>query len=441
MARMQLGYQDTKRGRGYLPEVRVVNMYAEKAPTEAGGITLISRPALVEADVLGEGPIRAIFQRDGVLAGDRFTISSSTLYRGAEAIGDIDGTGHVSIAGYENFLFVAAGASLWGYDGTSLTAIPMPDDANVRALVVGGSRLVVIRDDTGQFYWSDVLESDIEALDFATAESQPDRLLDVLFVDDILRLFGAETVELWPNGQNAELPFTPLENAVIERGIKATGCATAFGPTYAFVTNRNEVCIETETNIVSDAALQKRIEESVDISLFTFFIDGVEFLALRMDGETQAYNRNTGLWSEFASFGSSNLIPACSSGTEFGSGTDGRILKWSGYSEVQERRFRAGFPLNASGASISNVLLRCQTGQADLDQSLIIEMRTSRDEGRTWGAWRQASLGGQGQYGLKVQWRAVGMASYPGFFAEFRIVGAADFRVSEALVNEPWGGR
>lgn len=448
MAQVRFGISSYERAEGDLPELPVVNMYAEAAPTEEKGIVLQSRRGLEDRSAnMGAGPVRQLFKRDLALSGALFGVSGNSLYQATASLGTIDGDGPVSMAGYESFLFTAAGAGLWGYNGTTLAAIAIPDTAAVVKVIVAASRALIIRKDTGRFYWTDALESDIESLDFATAENQPDRLLDMLFIDGILRLFGAETTEIWPLTTDADLPFQPLPGSVIERGIKATGCATAIGSTFAWVTNLNEVCLTDENTILSNEGLQAKIEASSDVSLFTFDIDGVECLALRLDEETQVW-RN-GRWSEFASYGETNWIPQCYAGGVFGSATDGRTAQWGTAHEdfggVLERRFRAGFPIDSGGLEIDNVTLRANVGQTpyltgDYIEP-VVEMTLSRDGGQTWGIPRQASLGAQGNYRTKVQWRMCGQASQPGFLAEFRTTAPVPFRVSAVLVNEQYGGR
>lgn len=450
MPSLSFGITDRKRARGDLPEMPVKNMFAEEAPTEEKGVVLHSRPPLADRGAnMGSGPVKALFQRDNVLSTALFGVSGSNLYSGTTSLGAVDGNGPFSIAGYENFLFVAGGSSLWGYNGSSLAAITLPDSFSAIKVIVGASRAVVIRQDTGKFYWSDPLETDIEALDFATAENVPDRALDLLFIDDILIVFGAETVEFWPNTRDAELPFKPLESRVIEKGIKATGCATGVGSTFAWVTNENTVCVQDENNIISTPGLQARIEASSTCSLFTFLIEGQEFLALRIDNETQVYNMRSGQWSEFSSEGQTNFIPQCSTGTIFGSAVDGKTLTWgTGHQDLGgtlERRFRAGLPLNGGGFIVKNMRLRCNPGQTPFLSGDYadpqVEMRLSRDAGQTWGEWRATSLGSQGKYRLQPEWRACGMASQPGLFAEFRVTDPVPWSVTDVRVNEPVGGR
>jgi len=450
MPSVQFGLSSYQRGRGDLPELPVINAYAEEAPTEETGVVLQSRPGIEDRGAdMGSGPVRQLFQRSGVLDDSLFGVSGSSLYRGETLLGTIDGDGPVSMAGNEMGLMVAAVGDVGYYNGTALATVTFPDGAAVRKVFQGGSRFWFIRDGTGKVYFTGALGVTVTGLNFVTAESAPDELLDGLWIDDGAVLFGAETVEFWPNTQDDDLPIQPLEGRVIEKGIRATGCAAAFGPTFAWVTNENQVCIENEQGVISNPGLQARIEASGSVRLFTFLLDGNECLALRLDTETHVYHSRSGAWSEFQSYGEDNWVPQCWAGNVFGSGVDGKTLRWSeGHEDLGgqlERRFRGGFPINSGGVSINSVRMRCNMGQTPFltgDYTApVVEMRLSRDAGQTWGPWKASALGAQGHYRTQPHWRALGMASQPAFLAEWRVTAPVDWRVSDVLVNEPLGGR
>lgn len=447
--RLQFGTNATERSRGDLPALPVVNMFAEAAPTEATGIVLQSRPGLTDrVSDMGVGPVQVLFKADGVLDGALYGISGGHLYRENTLIGPVDGTGPFSMAGFEDRLFIAGGASLWTYDGTTLSTVAFPDSAPVTKAVVISSRLVALRGDTEKFYWSDVLSTTINALSFATAEQQPDRLRDMLPWSDSLILFGSETTEFWPNTPDPGLPFQVLEGRTYRRGIKAAGCATLIGPTFAWVSDSNQVCIENPDNIVSKPGLEAKIAASTNVRLWTFYLEGTEFLALTLDNETWVRSYRSRLWSQFESDMADNWIPQCFAGGVFGSSIDGTTMQWGSNWEdlggTLERRFRAGAPFNAGGLILSNVLLRTNPGSTDYLTGTYanptVEMRSSRDGGRTWGNWRTTKLGEHGKYRKLVQWTACGMASRPGVLLEFRCSDPVDFRVSDVEVNSGFGG-
>lgn len=449
MPAAQFGLSSHSRGRGGLPDLPVINLFADEAPTEDTGICLQSRPGMTDRSAnMGAEAIRGLFKGDGVLSGQLFGIAGGELYEGTTSLGWV-GTGAVSWGGYEDKLFVNAGSAVHCYDGASFAPLIVPDGQAVAAIAVGSSRLLVVTQASETLYWSDPLTGTIDGLSFASAESSPDRLRDVLYLDDTAILFGAETVEFWPSTQDADLPFAPLEARVIERGIRNTGACCPIGPSFAWVTNECQVAVQTEDNVISNTGMQRRIENSTECSLFRFTLEGNEFIALRLDDETQVYSRRSGMWSEFRTYGMDNWHATAWAGGVFG-GSDGKTLAW-GTDHVDavagelERRFRAGVPLNSGGVPISNVSLRCDVGSTPyltgdyIDPRL--EMRQSRDNGRTWEDWEATTLGEQADYSAAVEWFNCGMASRPGWLAEFRIMDPVPFRVSGVFVNEPYGGR
>lgn len=449
MGALAFGLSSYERLEGNMPELPVVNMYVEEAASEETGIVLQSRPGMSDRSAnLGAGPVEALYQIDGVLNGVLFGISAGGLYSGTTLLGAVNGSGPASIAGYEDLIFANAGGSLYSWDGGTFTAVAFPDGADVTKVLVGAGRAICLRGDTETYYWSDPLTSTIDGLSFASAESQPDRLRDMLFIDDTLVLFGAGTVEFHPNSQDPDLPFQPLEGRVFERGIRATGCATQFGATFAWVTDRNQICIGDPDAIVSNSGMEAKIAASTACRLFSFFIGGDEFLALRLDDETHVLGARSKRWARFSTAGG-NWAVQCFANGVFGSATDGKTLAFSSDKQelgsTLERRFRAGLVINSGGLAVNNLALRTNPGQtpylAGDYTNPVVEMRVSRDAGQTWGNWRTKSLGAMGEYAKRVQWRSVGMASAPGLLVEFRCTDPVPFRVSDVRMNDGYGGR
>lgn len=434
------------RERGNFPDLPVVNMFAETVQTEQHP-ALQSRPGLANSGTtLGVGPVKSLFQIDGVLDGSLFALSANALYKDSTNLGTVDGTGYGRVTGFDTFVFVNQGKSIYGYDGTTFAAIATPDSFDVATMCVGSSRLIVIDKGTGRFYWSDVLDDNIQALSFATAENSPDKLKDCLFLGDTLILFGTETVEFWPVSTDATIPFQPMVGRVFPVGIKDTGCATLFGPTFAWVSNRNQVCVSDPDNIISFPGLEAKIENSTSVFLWKFRLEGVEFLALRLDNETWVFSQRSSQWSQFESFGQTNWVPQCYGGGFFGSSVDGNLIVWTDdhqdFGDILERRFRAGLPMDAGTMPLYSVLLRTNPGQTPFLTGTYanptVEVRLSRDGGFTWTDYKSTSLGVSGAYRQRAQFLGLGYFSYPGLLMEFRVTDPVPFRVSNVLANEPY---
>ena len=88
---------------------------------------------------------------------------------------------------------------------------------------------------TGQFYLSELLDTDFDPNDFGTAEGQPDKLLAVLSDHREVFMFGESTIEVWYNSGDPDLPFERNQGAFIEKGCAAPYAITKQNNTIYFV--------------------------------------------------------------------------------------------------------------------------------------------------------------------------------------------------------------
>lgn len=447
---LPFGLSAYSRERGNIAELPVVNMFAEKAQSE-GRIVLQSRPGLSVDETIGSGPIEGLFQRDGILSGARCAVSGGDLHVGGTLLGAIGGGGFVSFAGDEQELTVSAGVAVFQTDGLSLSQMDFAYNA-IKLLDLAGYN-IAIRGDTGRFYWRLWGVNTWDELDYATAENEPDQLLDGLAIDDYLVLFGTETVEFWPKTGDADLPFAPTQGRVFEKGIRATGCATSFDNTAAWVTSKKQGSLVCRAGnvpmVISNPGVEELIAQSDTCRLESFFFEGHEFLCLRLDTTTRLYDAQSQEWTEFASWGRDNFCGlTVIDGPYFGDDMDGTVWGFNdGHTDndgVLERRFRAGAALDGPTV-IDTLKLTANSGQTPYltgdYTDPVIEMRTSDDGAQTWGDWEPTELGAQGHYRQRVEWRRLGMFDDPGVVIEFRLTDPVPLRVSRVQVNPKTGGR
>lgn len=439
--------------RSSFPPLTLINMFLEQAKSSEKQIALLSRPGLVESYSVGAGPINGIFSKKGCFSGDIFTVSNNTLYRNASSLGAITGTGPVSIDGSDNEVVVTRGGLAYSYNGTNLASITFPDTANVRAVCFINGRFVFARDATAKFYWSDILDGrTVDALNFATAERQPDRLFDVVARGDILWLLGEATIEAWSNdGSSADIPFSRIEQVVFDDGTIATGCSV-FADNTIF-TIRTDGTLSRMGQVlerISDNSVEERILASTTHRLFTFGWQGHEFVCVRLDDETLAYDCSTREFCEFQS-AQGNWFASCATmagdTAYFGNGDTEQVMVFDGWDDLGselERRFPAALQLDRP-TPIDSLRLWANTGETELltgqGSDPIVEMRSSRDAGKAWGEWRSARLGAQGEYLTVPTWRRLGQFNFPGAMFEFRVTDPVGFRVSAVRANDLSGGR
>ena len=429
------------RNRGNLPPLELINLFVEQSSSQ--GVVLQSRKALVEVADIGNGPIRATFQKDGVFGGDRFTLSGNEFYRGATLLGTVAGSGPARILSNGLEVLVNAGGAIYSYNGTNFVDAGFPEAA-ATTIAFTGRYFIGLSNGTGEWYFSAVNNGrSWDPLDFATAENEPDALLDVIVLDGVLVFFGTESVEFWGFTGDPDLPYSPIQQRVFEQGIFATGCAVRVDNSFYWVGKDKIVYRNGDVpQAVSDDGIVEKAEGSTDLALFVLEDERHKFVCLRGDTFTMSHDVTTGQWCEFKSYGRANFRAQA----DFGDDETGKVWAWGDYDDegIIERLFMAGVELEQA-AQIDNIRLTCEVGTTPnlvgLYTNPTIEMRFSYDAGNTWEDWESEELGEQGKYRQRVEWRALGMFDDPGALFQFRITDPVSFRLSDVQANAATGGR
>jgi hypothetical protein len=435
-------------------------MFVEKAETSENQTVLQSRPGLGVLVTNGSGPINGLFAKKGTLGGDVFSISGTALYRGTSAVasGTIAGTGPASMDGSDTELLVTRGSTMRSYKAAGIANVTFPDTAAVRALCFIGSRFVAVRGDgafPGRFYWSNLLDGRTwDALNYATAEREPDDLLDIAPLGDNIWLFGAQTVEAWSNTGDSTLPYTRLENVAFDKGIYSTGCVVRADNSLIFTgSNCTVYRVADVPTRISEHWLEEKIRLASTVSMFTHWRDGHEFVAVRLDGTTGStyeYDCATQEWHENQTNGGQWIVSsACMVGevVYLGHHTTGQIMGWSEWDDLGvqlERRFPFAQQLDQP-ASVDRLSVWANTGTTTVltgqGSDPKLEIRWSRDAGNTWCDYKPLALGTAGQYRTVPELRRLGQFDFPGFLGEGRCTDPVDLRISAVKINEPGGGR
>jgi hypothetical protein len=456
MPSVYYGTSTYERDNGNLPRLSLINMFVEKAKTSENEIALLSRSGLGVLATIGSGPIVGLFSKQGTFNGDVFGISSANLYRGTTSLGTVAfaGSGIPSWAGSDTQLVVTRGSTARLYNGTTLSNITFPDGAPVRAVAFIGSLFVYVRGDSafpGRFYWSDPLSANaIDGLAYATAERQPDALLDIVPLGGNIWLFGQQSIEAWAHTGAADLPFTRLESVAFDKGIHSTGAATPADNSIFFVGSDLIVYRVGETmQRVSDHSIEARIGNSTTCRLFSFTRAGHEFVCVRLDAETLAFDCASGEWTEFQTAGGQWIVQCAAMVGKlgyFGHHSTGQILGWDEWDDLGvelERRFTAAVPLDEV-TPFDRLSIWANTGQTPLLEGQgsepVIEMRSSDDGGNRWSDWEADSLGAMGEFRQVPEWRALGLFDFPGAMFEFRVTDPVPLRISAVKINERGGG-
>ena len=443
-----------RRDDGNFPELKLINMFVEKALTSENQVAIISRPGLGLLATNGSGPINGMFCKAGTLGGDVFSVSNTTIYRGTSSLGTLAGTGVASWAGAAGEVLVTRGSTMRSYT-TGLANVTFPDSAAVRAVCYIGSRFVAVRGDgafPGRFYWSALLDGRTwDGLDYATAEREPDDLLDIAPLGDNIWLFGQSTIESWADTGDANLPFSRIEQVAFDQGVMATGCVTAADNTLFFIGSKRVVYRLGETpERISHNGIEERILASTNARLFSFWFEGHEFVVVRLDTLTLLYDCSTQEWCEFQTTQGNWIVAfaAMQGKTAYlGHASTGQLMGWSEWDDMNaelERRFSFAMQLDEP-QPIDRIALWANAGHTPLltgqGSNPQIEIRLSDDAGNTFGDWEADDLGTQGDYRQVPEWHGLGLFDFPGVVGEGRVTDPCGLRISAVKINDIGGGK
>lgn len=118
-------------------------------------------------------------------------------------------------------------ASYCSVGGGTINAITIPD-SQVPVSVAWLRGYFVMLTLAGRLYFS-TDGSTWNALAFATAEASPDGGSAIRAVGNVLVVFGSRTIEFWAPSGNADIPFTPITEAVVRMGLSSANALCMIG--------------------------------------------------------------------------------------------------------------------------------------------------------------------------------------------------------------------
>ena len=202
---------------------RMVNLYPEVIAEGGKEPAYLQRcPGLVLKATVGTGPIRGLYSLYQYL----YVASGSEFYRvdssyEATKIGDITGTGPVSMADNGTQIFIACNPDGFIYNTDTQAFAQITDEDFPGAVTVGylDGYFVFNEPDSQRVWVTQLLDGlSIDPLDFASAEGSPDGLVSLIIDHREAWLFGTNSVEVWYNSGEADFPLTRIQGAYNEIG-------------------------------------------------------------------------------------------------------------------------------------------------------------------------------------------------------------------------------
>lgn len=442
MAAIPFGQSAYSRANGRLPPVRLINLYAEQAPTSSTGAVLLPRLGVNEEYALPYD-LRGLYVQDGVFGGAMFAVSGEVLYNGETAVGAIEGTDQVEWAYTVDGLFICAGGTVYQTeDGITVAATAFPDSAPVASITAIDNYLVAVRQDTGTVYFRIPGDTTWNALDFFSAEREPDPAVCVRTLTDLLYVFGTSSIEPFTLTGIAEEPFSRLSGSGADRGIKDRDSAVKADNSVIWIGENNiPYRMAGVPQAIGHPGIVDAIQRSGTASAWSYADAGHTFYVLKLDEETLCCDLSTGEWHSLEWSVSTGMFDGNTAYVCSGKSVCTLRERADDYDAEITRLFTAIAPTETPG-TCHCIEVGISPGTTPIiDEPAELQMRWSDDQSRTWTDWKSAYTGFGGQYRKRVRYRRLGMIDAPGRVFEFRMTDAAEIRFSSVDMNPPGGGR
>lgn len=386
-----------------------------------------------------------------VMGGIPYVVNGNALYSFDSAgaytnYGFISGTGRVSMASNGTKLaIVVPGGNAYQFDSSTstITQVTDPDYVTADTVVFKDGYYVYTASD-GSIFFNSALNDPLtfDALDFGTAEINPDRIIAAHVNHNELFILGEETIEVFQNIGGSGFPFQRIQGANIQKGCYAKFSPIEFDNTFMFVGGgvnekaaiwrvvSSQSAVKVSTDAI-DYAIQKFTDaEIANAFSYTFSVNGQFIVAFTFESETIpditfCYNGTSKKWFQMQSGLSDNKWRVSAIVQAYGeilcSDTeDGRLGKLDDvYTEYGDTIYqeRTSQPYMIDGSSqywAENELFMesgvgLTSGQGSDPQ---IRMSYSDDGGRTFSAERARSFGKIGEYNKRIVWRRLGRVPF-----------------------------
>ena len=386
------------------------------------------------------------------MAGKPYFVNGDRLYRLDQAIvfdqvtyslvflGDISGTGRVSMAdngtqlmilvpGGDGFIYNHITDTFSQITDTDFTANGAPQ------FVVFIDGYFLVTTDSKKFIVSAINNGlSYNALDFGTAESDPDDIVAPVVYKNQLFISGRQTFEAFQNIGGADFPFSRT-GLFLQKGCFAPYSLVNAQDTFMWVGGgANEgpaiwALNGNSTTKISTTAIDSILSKLTDSQLFNIFSwayanKGAYFIGFSLPSTTLVYDTTSQRWHERKSLidGSQAVFRASSVVKAYniilcGDLVDGRIgeLDSDVYTEYENTIIRRvatqPFQNNMQSVFFPTLELTVESGVGNTDSpDPQITLERSKD-GKTWSGPISRSIGKIGEYARRAIWRRNGRAS------------------------------
>ncbi|MBJ8424570.1 packaged DNA stabilization protein [Acinetobacter bereziniae] len=227
-------------------------------------------------------------------------------------VGSISALGTVRFADNGRVALIVNGTYTYSLDLKKLTLTRLSGSAIPRSthVVFLDGRFVFNKANTGQFHWSDLYSTNVNALSYATAESTPDNVTAIIkFNSSELWLFGSQSVERYYGTGSANAPFSRLSGGAMSFGCLAPDSIVSLstGVIWLGVSEIGGSQIVMSGGGIPERISTHALEEEIasfsktsDASAYAYQIEGHVFYVISFPSAnvTFCFDVSTGLWHQ-----------------------------------------------------------------------------------------------------------------------------------------------
>jgi hypothetical protein len=388
----------------------------------------------------GDLPIRGIYHKDNII----YAVHRAKIYKinqlgvaTAYPLTLSTSTGQVDITDNGVQILFVDGANAYNLTLATDVLIKVTDGdfpgADTCAFNTGLG--IVSQPDTGKFWISASYDfTSWDATNFATAESNPDKLIRVFVDHGQLYLFGEYSGEVWGYTGALDFPYTRFSESTFEWGLAARWSLCKFDNSFIWLAKNSmgeiQVCTfnggtPTRVSTFDIETIFNSYTTILDAVGFSYMFNGHPFYHLNFPTESQSwlYDGSIGIWSKLKSNGIDrhrfNLgIPAFNKifVTDFENGNIYTIER-DEYTEngapIEFELVTKHLKTGLEKITIASLQVDMETGIGTVtgqgDEPKLM-LTISKDNGHTWGNETYLDIGSLGNYKARAKRTRLGQA-------------------------------
>lgn len=372
----------------------------------------------------------------GLVSGNEITVTGATP-------ASYNGTFIVTVTGLNTLEYTmlsnpgGSASPVGSYTVSQFQQIIDPDypDAGTGTVTWQDSYFIINKPNTQKFYISDINNGLLwDALDFSSAEANPDNIVSVISDNGNLYLYGSESTEFWSNTGDLDFPFSRISGGAIEWGCAAINSVCKYDNSLAFLAKNRmgQVIIARMSGYspvrISTPELEFIINNYLAVSdavAFSYMLGGHPMYQITFPtgNQTWLYDGLSNCWSELQSTNGDRHLAELAVNyiekiivTDYQNGNLYRLEPESytdNGSPIYMELISRHIARDDVRITIDKLQLDMETGVGLISgqgENPQIMMSVSKDGGHTYGTEQWSTFGAIGTYRTRAIWRRLGQA-------------------------------